>query len=227
MRARMSAVVGVAGLALVVAGCVSLNRTEDARFFVLESVALAPAPTGSSVPVGLVGIEAVRLPGHLDRPQLVTWAGPNELRVDEFLRWAEPLEDGIIRTITENLAGLLPEYRVIRRPWPGAAKPRSRVVVYFKEFGLQRDGMVRLSGRMALLPGEGELPLVMAPVDLSRGPVSQAAEGSPVDPGVDEMSQLLADLSRQIAQAIQTLPPVEKPVALEKDTLEAEDVESR
>ena len=153
-------------------------------------------------PVGVVGVEQVRLPGHLDRPQLVTWTGQNELKVDEFLRWAEPFEDGVTRTLTENLASLLPEYRVIRKPWPGDVETRCRVAVALRGFGLQRDGMVRLSGRIALLDDRNELPLAMSPVELSRGPVTAAAEGSPVDPGVDEMSLLLADLSRQIAQAI-------------------------
>ena len=55
-----------------------MKRTPEARFFALES--LVPAPTGPQEPVAIVGVEDVMLPGLLDRPQLVTWAGPNELR---------------------------------------------------------------------------------------------------------------------------------------------------
>ena len=69
MRTRLSAFVGLAGLVLV-AGCVSLKRTPEARFFVLQSLA-QPAAQGRQEPIGIVGVEAVRLPGHLDRPQLV------------------------------------------------------------------------------------------------------------------------------------------------------------
>ena len=227
MRARLSAIVGLAGSVLIVAGCVSLKRTPEARFFVLESLATPSGVSRSVEPIGIVGVETVRLPGHLDRPQLVTWAAPNELRVDEFRRWAEPLEDGITRTLTENLAGLLPQYRVIQKPWSGDVRARCRVVVSLREFGLQRDGTVQLVGRMALLPDDEELPLAMGPVSLSRGPLPSGGKGTPADPGVDTMSELLEDLSRRIAQAIEALPPEEKPVALEKESVTSEDVEGR
>ncbi len=209
MRTRLSAFVGLAGLVLV-AGCVSLKRTPEARFFVLQSLA-QPAAQGRQEPIGIVGVEAVRLPGHLDRPQLVTWAAPNELRVDEFLRWAEPLEDGLTRTLTENLAGLLPQYQVIQRPWPGEVRARCRVVVSLRVFGLQRDGTVQLEGRLALLPDREALPLLIEQVSMRQGPPPSGAEGAPPDPGVDAMSELLADLSRRVADAIRTLPPEKEP----------------
>jgi uncharacterized lipoprotein YmbA len=211
MRSRLCAVLGLAGLVLVATGCVSLKRTPDARFFVLESQSWSGAPSAPLQPVGLVGVEMVRLPGHLDRPQLVTWTASDELRVDEFLRWAEPLEDGITRTLYENLAGLLPQYEVIQRPWPGGAHTRCRVALTLRVFGLQSDGTVRLEGRFALLPERAELPLVMESVSLSRGAASSTAEGAPADPRVDAMSELLGDLSRRIARAVESWPPEEKP----------------
>ena len=210
-RTRLVAVIGPVALGLVWAGCVSLKRSPEARFFVLESVSVEGAAQQRHQVDGIVGVETVRLAGHLDRPQLVTWTGQNELRVDEFLRWAEPLEDGVTRTITENLASLLPQYRVIQKPWPGEVQVRCRVVVSFRSFGLQQDGMVRLEGRMALLPTDEELPLAMERVSLSRGPVASGADGNTVDPGVDEMSNLLMDLSRRIARAITALPPEKEP----------------
>jgi uncharacterized lipoprotein YmbA len=227
MRTRLSAVFGLAGLALALAGCVSLKRTPEARLFVLQSLAQPPAAPAGQEPVGLIGVEIVRLPGHLDRPQLVTWAAPNELRVDEFLRWAEPLEDGVTRTLAQNLAALLPEYQVIRRPWPGDAESRCRVAVTLRRFGLQRDGAVRLDGQVALLPHRGDLALMMQPVSLSRGPVASGPEGMPPDPGVGAMNELLLDLSRQIAAGIRALPPEETPVELEQESVASEEIEGR
>jgi uncharacterized lipoprotein YmbA len=211
MRTRLYAVLGLAGAVLALAGCISLKRTPEARFFVLQSLAQPTAAQGRQEPIGIVGVEAVRLPGHLDRPQLITWTAPNELTVDEFLRWAEPLEDGITRTLVENLAALLPDYQVVRRPWPGGTHARCRVAVSLRHFGLQRDGTVQLDGRLALLPDRGERALLMQPVSMTRGPLPQGSEDAPPDPGVDVMSELLADLSRRVADAIRTLPPEEEP----------------
>ncbi len=122
MRTWFGAALGLAALVLATAACVSLKRTPEARFFVLQS--LVEPPAAPREPVGIVGIESVLLPGHLDRPQIVTWAGPNEMRTDEFLRWGEPLGEGITRTLAEDLAGLLPDHQLVRRPWSGRVQTR-------------------------------------------------------------------------------------------------------
>jgi uncharacterized lipoprotein YmbA len=148
----------------------------------------------------------VRLPGHLDRPQLVTWAAPGELRIDEFLRWGEPLDTGFTRTLAENLATLLPEHVVARSPFRSSAVPRCRVATELRVFGLQANGEVRLDGRWALFPARGEQPLARGNASLSRGPLTGGPAG--VDPGgeVDAMSELVAELSREIAAAVRALP---------------------
>ncbi|MGD8895265.1 MAG: PqiC family protein [Acidobacteriota bacterium] len=226
MRTRLSATLVLVGLAIPVVDCVSLKRTPDARLFVLESlVEPRPVPPGEA-PTAVIGVEAARLPGHLQRPQIVTWTARNELAIDEFVRWGEPLRDGLTRTLQEDLAGLLPEYRIIRRPWSGDTTTRCRVRVSLRVFGLQRDGMVRLDGRWALLPDRGGLALAQQPVSLQRGPVSSVG-GAPPATGVDLMSELVADLSRQIAGAIRALPPEQKPVEIEEERVTSEEIEDR
>jgi uncharacterized lipoprotein YmbA len=196
----------VAGLAVVLAGCVSLKRTPEARFFVLRPL-VEPVSESASGPVsGLVGVLPARLPGHLDRLQVVTWTAPGELRVDEFLRWGEPLDAGITRTTVENLAALLPEDRVVRAPWPAASAPRCRVALDLTVFGAQPDGTVRLEGRWALLPGRSERPLARAPIKLMRGPLAARSTAVDAGAGVEAMSELLADLSREIAASVRALP---------------------
>jgi uncharacterized lipoprotein YmbA len=209
MTTRLPVILALAGSLLGLAGCVSLKRTPEARFFVLRSVVEPPQAPPSVATGGLVGVQPVRLPGHLERPQLVIWRAPSELYVDEFLRWSEPLDAGITRTLAEDLAALLPEQRVIRHPWPGGAELRCRVAVEIEVFGQQQDGEIRLEGRWALLPARVQRPLAFSSVSLTRGPL--VAEGV-ADPraSVDAMSELIADLSRQIAAAVRALP-VEAP----------------
>ena len=121
------------------------------------------------------------------------------------------MDEGFTRTLAEDLAALLPDHQVVLRPWPGDTATRCRVLVSVSAFGLQRDGMVRLEGRWALLPDRGGLALVQQPVSLERGPLAASAGGGPAATGVDLMSELVADLSRQIADAIRALPPAEPP----------------
>jgi uncharacterized lipoprotein YmbA len=205
MRTRAALPVLAAALTLGV-GCVSLKRTPEARFFVLRSVAEPPAAATPDAQRGFVAVMPVRLPGHLDRPQLVTWTAPGELRIDEFLRWGEPLDTGFTRTLAENLATLLPEHVVARSPWRSSVVPRCRVATELRVFGLQPNGEVRLDGRWALLPAGGEQPLARGTASLSRGPLPSGPKGA--DPGaeVDAMSELVAELGREVAAAIHALP---------------------
>jgi hypothetical protein len=205
MRVRTGFLALAAALAIGT-GCVSLKRTPEARFFVLRSLAEPPAAATPQAPHGFVAVMPVRLPGHLDRPQLVTWSAPGELRIDEFLRWGEPLDTGFTRTLAENLATLLPEHLVARSPWRSSAVPRCRVATELRIFGLQANGEVRLEGRWTLFPARGEEPLARGNPALARGPLARGPAG--VDPGaeVDAMSELVAELGRDIAAAIRALP---------------------
>jgi uncharacterized lipoprotein YmbA len=135
----------------------------------------------------------------------VTWSAPGEVRIDQFLRWTEPLDSGVQRVIVENLEVLLPSHRVIKAPWPVSTPLGCRARVEIVRFGPQPAGEVWLSGRLLLPPERSERPLVSRVVDLRRGNVSGSG-----DPGraVEAMSALLADLSREIAETIVALPEV-------------------
>jgi uncharacterized protein len=91
------------------AGCVSLKRTAEARFFTLRPVAERPTtPAANNPGGGVVAVLPVSLPSFLERPQLVAWTGPGEVPIDEFLRWAEPLDASAQRVLADDLARLLP-----------------------------------------------------------------------------------------------------------------------
>jgi uncharacterized lipoprotein YmbA len=185
------------------AGCVSLKRTPEARFFSLRPLAQTPPAAAAADPagIGIVGVLSVSLPGSLERPQLVTWSGPGEVRIDEFLRWAEPLDASVQQVLAENLEVLLPSHRVIQAPWPSATPVRCRVRVELVRFGPQPGKEVSLSGRFVLLPARSERPVLTRDVDARRDPGRS-------DPGraVEAMSVLLAELATQIAEAIAALP---------------------
>jgi uncharacterized lipoprotein YmbA len=206
MRTRLFAVLALLIVGAGLPACVSLERSPDARFFVLRSMAEPPATPAPAAPVGIVGVLPVRLPGALERPQVVRWRGPDELGVNEFVRWAEPLDAGSTRTLAENLAVLLPEYRVMETPWPGWTRMRCRVAVELSVFGLQADGTVALEGRWSLLPEGSERPLVMESVSLASAPPPSASAGAAPEAEVDGMSRQLAHLGRRIADAIRALP---------------------
>jgi uncharacterized protein len=204
MRTIGSAAVLAAGAFVgcaCLAGCVPIKRTPEARFFTLRPVAARPASAAPDDPGATVGVLPVSLPSFLERPQLVAWTGPGEVRIDEFVRWAEPLETSAHRVLADDLARLLPSDDVIRAPWPRSVTPRCRVRVELARFGPEPGGGVSLSGRFVVLSGQRERALVSRDVELRRDP-GQGDSGRVVE----AMSALLADLAVQIANAIGTLP---------------------
>ncbi len=77
------------------AGCAS----QPARFYTLTPTAEpAQVQENYSVAVG-----PIYVPPAVDRPQLVMNTGLNEVKIDEFNRWASPLQTEIAWTVAENV----------------------------------------------------------------------------------------------------------------------------
>jgi uncharacterized lipoprotein YmbA len=92
-------------LAALAAGCAS---TAPSRFYTL-SAASGPAATSSMVSIA---VGPVTVPAVVDRPQIVVNTGPNQVRLEEFNRWAAPLQNNIARVVADNLVVMLGTPRV-------------------------------------------------------------------------------------------------------------------
>jgi uncharacterized protein len=96
-------------VAAVAAGCASA----PAHYYTLNSTAAADGAPAATYAV-LVG--PVSVPATVDRPQFVIQVATNRLEVDEFDRWAEPLNENIARTVAGDLTVLLGTPFVTTKP---------------------------------------------------------------------------------------------------------------
>jgi hypothetical protein len=129
MMNRRIALVGLAlGIGLA-AGC---GTSPPSRFYTLAATATATATSTPSTLVIAVG--PVTVPSIVDRPEFVVSTGPNEVRLDDFNRWAAPVQDGLSRAIAENLVAILGTPRVVRFPQTLSAEPDYRVAVEVRTF---------------------------------------------------------------------------------------------
>jgi uncharacterized lipoprotein YmbA len=97
-----------AALCLFVGLAAGCGSTPASHFYTLNAGAAPGAtPLNISVIVGPVSVPAV-----VDRPQIVVTTAPNQVRVEEFNRWAAPLQNGIARVVAENLVAMLGTPRV-------------------------------------------------------------------------------------------------------------------
>ena len=58
----------------------------------------------------------VSIPAEVDRPQFTVQVAPNRVAIDEFNRWAAPLNENIARVVAGDLAALLGTPRVAACP---------------------------------------------------------------------------------------------------------------
>jgi uncharacterized protein len=81
--------------------------------YTLDSVA---APDARPLASYAIVVGSVTVPASVDRPEFVVQVARNCVAVDEFNRWAAPLDEGIARTVAGDLAALLRTPRVATAP---------------------------------------------------------------------------------------------------------------
>jgi uncharacterized protein len=101
---RLAAIPIACALALLAAACSS----PSARFYTL-SAAAEPGPGASKLSIA---VGPVSVPATIDRPQIVVTTSPNQVSIDEFNRWASPVQDNLARVLAEDLVKILGTPRV-------------------------------------------------------------------------------------------------------------------
>jgi uncharacterized lipoprotein YmbA len=113
-------------LSVLLAGCAS----PASRFYTLSATA-APGNQASDLSVA---VGPVSVPAAVDRPELVATTGPNQVRLEEFDRWASPLQDEIARVVAENLVALLGTPQVTQSPQTLSGDAGYRAVIEVQKF---------------------------------------------------------------------------------------------
>jgi uncharacterized protein len=108
MLPRMLAIATACTLTVLTAACASA----PAHLYALSHDATAPAkaPAVSSNLVVVVG--PVSIPAIDDAPQIAVTTSPNGVSLDEFNRWASPLQSNISHVVAANIGQLLGTERV-------------------------------------------------------------------------------------------------------------------
>ena len=125
------ALAGAALVALMALGCAP--ATLPTRFYVLTAVPPAGGAPAAARDVA-VGVGPIALPGYLDRPQIVTRTGGDEIDLAEFDQWGEPLRSAVPRVLADNLAARVPTERVVLFPWRGVRTVQYQVPVEILRF---------------------------------------------------------------------------------------------
>jgi uncharacterized lipoprotein YmbA len=195
-------------LVVILAGCAG---SPSSKFYQLE-----PLPNRASIVCDalpeqnlIIAIGPVRIPDYLDRPQIVTRAGRNELRLSEFDRWAGSLENDVTRVLVEDISILLPTERFSAVPWTSYLEsqvPASyRVEVPVERFDGWLGDSVLLKAQWAVFARNRSMLLKRESL------IRERINGGSYDALVDAMSAALEKLSGDISGGILSVLPPEAP----------------
>jgi uncharacterized lipoprotein YmbA len=179
------------GLLALVSGCAST----PSRFYTLSAESAAtPSSSKLSVVVGPVSV-----PASVDRPEIVITTGPNQLRLEEFDRWASPLQDEIGRAVAENLVGILHTPHVTLASQDLGTGARYKVII-----GVQK--LESMPGKAAVLDAAWSVRRTKDGKTITgRTTVRETLH----EPGYEALaaahSRAVARLSRDIAKAVRSL----------------------
>jgi hypothetical protein len=141
----------------------------------------------------------VSVPAAVDRPEIVVSMGPNQVRLDEFNRWASPLQNNIARVVAENLVALLGTPRVTLSPQTLSADADYRVAIEIQRFD-------SAPGQAATLDAVWTVRRTKdGKAQTSRTTAREAASDGSYDALAAAHSRAVARLSRDIADAVRAL----------------------
>lgn len=187
------------GFMLTMGNCAT---TKHSKFYTLQSISSAGASKSQVAQTEKIsiGVGPIQFPNYLDRPQIVTRVGTNELRIAEYDRWAGPLEDDFASTLAENLSILLHTDRVATFPWQDSSQVNYQVTVDVLRFDGSLGDHAILTARWTIYGKDGKHALIM-----NKSSLDAPVKGSDYQNLVMAENETLNELSRQIASAIQTL----------------------
>lgn len=187
---------------VVFSGCIGKQSPEVTYYSLLSMEQMAAIGVVEPHATELrIGIGPITIPDALKRTQIVTRDAQNVYRFDEYHRWAGILEKDMAVVLGDNLEDLLGAEKVAFFPWMQHFKPSHRIIVDVIRFDGALNGEATLSARWAITDAEGK-------INLAGG---KSVYHLPVKEGgyaglLRAESLLLAELSKEIAKGIKSLP---------------------
>jgi uncharacterized protein len=190
---RLTGIVSLCIIAALWTGCAS---TTQSHFYTLSPVS---KPAASAVANYSVSVGPVTIPAAVDRPQIVVRVGPNQVDIDEFNRWASPLQNDIARVVAENLVLMLGIPDVTVFPQTTAAGASYRVVISVLRFDSVPGGAATLDAVWTVRGAKADQSRT------GRATLSVPTQGGGFAPLVAAHSLALEKLSTDVAEAIRTM----------------------
>jgi len=195
---------------LIIGSCspFGAGTQQKTRYYVLSSMqseATTVQPIGNLPDIG-IGVGPIRMPMYLERSDIVTRGSQNEVDIADFAQWAGPLQENFSRVLAENLSVLLATDKVSVFPFSRRDMTDYNVTVYVTRFDGMPGDKAYLRARWAILDNRRKASFFEKHTVASHPTISDTTEAL-----IAAKSNTVADLSREIAQAIIAVSRIHPP----------------
>lgn len=176
-------------LAFSVSGC---GSSLPVRYFSLESA--GPPASTEGEDAAIVGIGPLRFPEYLSKPQIMSRSAGGEIKVYEFDRWVEPVDQAVHRILAINVERAVDNMRVIAFPYD-VIPYEYQVYGSIERFDADSSGLAVLIAQWGIVTEDRQL--VVAP---HRVTYSAPVSGN-IEPGaiVRALNDILGQFGDDIA----------------------------
>jgi len=183
----------VAAIILLLGAC---GSSPPVRYYSLEQIDVVAKPDATDSKI--VGLGPFRIPAYLRRPQMVTHGPGADVNIDDFSRWAEPLDQAVHGIVANNVDSLLTDIIVVAFPYISTVDVDYVVVGRIDRFDVGADGNAVMIVQWGLVDSSRETQI--AP---QRHRYTTRVS-NPGDPGsvAMAMSDILTQLSHDIAKGL-------------------------
>ena len=197
-----NAVLPVALLAsLALTGCSFLKPAHNPeRHFVLT-----PLPPAADIPASApaLGIGQVKMPAYLFNSSIAVRRGTNEIQYLPLVLWAERLDTSLQRVLAADLAASLPTDKIRLSAWR-MEEVNAEVYVSVERLDVDTTGQATLIAWWRIMAPGAEKTLKSGQAQLTHSGPSPDLNPSGA---VATMSDLLAELSQQLAASLKQVLP--------------------
>ena len=187
---------------LLLVSCLGKGTQKPTEFYLLQPLNPSIEEQGAAAGEGIVlGIGPVRVRDYLNRPQVVTRTSTNEIKIHDFHYWGEPLSTNFTAILAQNLSVFLSTDRIIIFPYRSKQELplEYQVAVDVIRFDGKPGVEATLLAQYYILEfKENEKKQIVT----RQASLSKPLADKSFETLVAAMSELVADLSREIAEEI-------------------------
>ena len=210
MKSRaFSSKIGLGLLLIVFLLSACSSKTPSVTYYTLNTLPAMQQENSGAVPGEeiAIGIGPVDFPEVLDRPQIVTRKGQNQIEISEFHRWASSFQRDFSRVLAKNIAILLPTSRVGIYPWAEQFSPTYRVKLDIEQFDgiLGEHVLLNVTWSVTDQDGTNELMVKNTLIRESVSATPEPVSAEDYEALVAAKSQAIVTLSHAIVNEIRRL----------------------